>query len=210
MVRAIGALDAVPLPGTTNASSPFLSPDGRWVGFFTGVELRKVCDRRGAAGRRCALIVGATRGGSWGPDDTIVFATADSTTGLLQHAPPGAGEPTVLTTPDTAHGEGDHHFPSILPGGRAVLFTITSSSGGIETAQVAVRDLHDRPHDDADSRREPGRVRRPLDDLDGLGASGSGQAGYLVYVVAGTLHAVRFNPIDARGGEPSGGRQSRR
>ena len=44
MVRAIDQLDAVPLRGITGARSPFLSPDGRWVGFFTGAggEIRKV------------------------------------------------------------------------------------------------------------------------------------------------------------------------
>ncbi len=36
MVRAIEALDPVPLRGITGALNPFLSPDGRWVGYFTG------------------------------------------------------------------------------------------------------------------------------------------------------------------------------
>ena len=38
------------------------------------------------------------------------------------------------------HGEVDHFWPEILPGGHAVLFTIVSA-GSINTAQVAVLDL---------------------------------------------------------------------
>src|SRR5438876_439564 len=41
MVRAIDRPEAVPLGGTTGAHSPFVSPDGRWVGFFTASDLRK-------------------------------------------------------------------------------------------------------------------------------------------------------------------------
>ena len=51
----------------------------------------------------------------------------------------GGGEPAVLTTPDAAQREGDHAFPSVLPGGRGVLFTITA--GEANNAQVAVLDL---------------------------------------------------------------------
>jgi hypothetical protein len=59
---------------------------------------------------------------SWGPDDAIVFATNDTSTGLLR-VPAGGGEPTVLTKADPAKDEEDHYFPSVLPGARGVLFT---------------------------------------------------------------------------------------
>ena len=78
-------------------------------------------------------------GASWGDDNTIVFATDDPSTGLWRVSADG-GEPTVLTTPDAAQGESDHGFPSVLPGGRGVLFTITAA-GQADNAQVAVLDL---------------------------------------------------------------------
>jgi hypothetical protein len=53
---------------------------------------------------------GLTRGASWGQDDTITFATDDTNSGLLS-IPAAGGEATVLTTPDSAHGELDHVFP---------------------------------------------------------------------------------------------------
>jgi hypothetical protein len=42
--------------------------------------------------------------------------------------------------PPLERGEVDHLWPEFLPGGQAVLFTITSP-GGIDNAQVAVLDL---------------------------------------------------------------------
>ena len=83
---------------------------------------------------------GIPRGGSWGPDNSIVFATTDAASGLLQVSSSG-GEPTVLTTPDTAHGELDHLFPSVLPHGQAVLFTIRRTGASLQNADVGVLDL---------------------------------------------------------------------
>ena len=39
----------------------------------------------------------------------------------------------MLTKPDRERGEADHLWPEFLPGGEAVLFTITQVTGGIET-----------------------------------------------------------------------------
>ena len=50
------------------------------------------------------------------------------------------GDVAVLTRPAQARGELDHLWPEMLPGGRAVLFTITAT-GGPDAAQVAVLDL---------------------------------------------------------------------
>src|SRR5262249_29724637 len=41
-VRALDQLDVQPLATNAPSRSPFFSPDGRWVGFFEGGELRKV------------------------------------------------------------------------------------------------------------------------------------------------------------------------
>ena len=58
--------------------------------------------------------------------------------------PARGGEPTVLTTPERPENE-DHVFPSLLPDGRAVLFTIltigASRAATAANAQVAVFDL---------------------------------------------------------------------
>jgi serine/threonine-protein kinase len=38
MVRSFDQLDAAPLAGIANARAPFLSPDGRWIGFFDRLD----------------------------------------------------------------------------------------------------------------------------------------------------------------------------
>jgi hypothetical protein len=77
-------------------------------------------------------------GATWGPDDTIVFATTEPGTGL-QRVPAGGGTPTVLTTPDKARGEIHHAWPEFLPGGRAVLYHSVRTRG--EDFQIAAFDI---------------------------------------------------------------------
>ncbi len=89
MVRAFDRLDPLPLAGVTNARAPFVSADGRWIGFFdrldegltTGPILAGVLKRIPIDGGPSAVIAsisGGSRGASWGPDDSIVFATKRS------------------------------------------------------------------------------------------------------------------------------------
>ena len=186
MIREIDRLDAEPLRGITTARSPFFSADAKWIGFFqgqSGGELKKVSVTGGPPITLCK-ITGTARGASWGSDDVIVFATADNTTGLLS-VPGGGGEPKVLTKPDPARGELDHVFPSVLAGGRAVLFTITA--GQADNAQIAVLDLKTGQRKTLIRGGSYAEYVAP--------STGSGQAGYLVYAVAGTLRAVRFDPV---------------
>jgi serine/threonine protein kinase/Tol biopolymer transport system component len=175
MVRAMDALDAQPLAGITTARNPFFSPDSRWIGFFDNDELKKVSVTGGPAITISRLVGPGPRGASWGDDNTIVFATNDPKTGLLRVSADG-GEPTVLTTPDASQHEGDHLFPSVLPGGRGVLFTITA--GQAENTQLAVLDL------------KTGQ-RKTL--LRGGSAAEYVETGHLIYAAAGTLRAVRFD-----------------
>ena len=85
------------------------------------------------------------------------------------------GVTEVLTRPDTNDGEQDHLFPSLLPGGRGVLFTIVE--GGSQRG-VAVLDLN------------TGKWKTVI-------RSGSqavyAETGHLVYEDGGALWAVRFD-----------------
>ena len=78
---------------------------------------------------------GGPSGASWGPDDTIVFAWTPAAPGLFRVSA-GGGKPEVLTTPDVQKGEAEHRWPEILPGGKAVLFTIFSTTGAIENPRL--------------------------------------------------------------------------
>ena len=176
-VRAFDQLEPTPLRGLAgDVRGPFLSPDGASVGFFEGTQaLKRVAITGGPAVTLCQ-IVGGPRGASWGPRDTVIFATNLADTGLLEVSTAG-GEPRVLTTPDPAKGEVDHLFPQILPGGDAVLYSILTT-GPIENSQVAVLDLR------------TGRSRVLI-------AGGSNphyaSSGHIVYGVGGALLAVAFD-----------------
>ena len=83
---------------------------------------------------------GVSRGATWSPDNTVIFATINTATGLQRISAEG-GVPDVLTRPNGAAGEMDHLWPEMLPGGRVVLFTITALTGGLDAAQVVDQDL---------------------------------------------------------------------
>ena len=61
------------LPGTDDAAKPFWSPDSRRIGFFANGKLMTV-DVVSRAVRNVADVDVVVAGGSWGPDDTILFA----------------------------------------------------------------------------------------------------------------------------------------
>ena len=83
----------------------------------------------------------------------------------------------VLTTPNTDGGELDHHWPEVLPGGRAVLFEVAMSSGP-EDSRIAVHTLDD------------GATRYLL-----TGGTNPRYVptGHIVYGFDGTLRAVGFD-----------------
>ena len=202
VVRAIDRLDAEPLSGIVGVRAPFFSPDGKWIGFFQAAEIKKVSITGGPAIPVCR-VAGAPRGASWGPDDTIVFATADSSSGLFT-VPAGGGEPKMITKPDGTRGEGDHQHPSVLPGGRAILYTITSTRGqrienAVESAQVAVLDLNSGVQKTLIRGGSQAEYVEPFDEAQGRPSGGG--PGYLIYAAAGTLRAVRFDPrrLEVRG-----------
>jgi serine/threonine-protein kinase len=175
-VRALDALEPIAIASGSAVRDPFVSPDNQWVGFSTSNSLQKVAITGGPP-IRLAGLDGLPRGATWARDDMIIFATGDPATGLQRISAAG-GTPEVLTRPDRAQGEADHLWPELLPGGRAVLFTITSQTGGLDTAQVAVHDL---------------RTVTNAVLLRGGSHAQYVASGHLVYVAAGGLRAIAFD-----------------
>ena len=133
-LRLMDSLEARPIPGTEGAAAPFFSPDGQWVGFFADGKLKKVSISGGAALTLCDAP--NSRGASWGPDDTIVFAPTPNS-GLFQVSAAG-GTPQVLTT--LKAGDVAHDYPHSLPGGKAVLFRVWGSTS-LATSRIEVHVL---------------------------------------------------------------------
>ena len=135
-VRAMSGLESKPLPGTINAVAPFFSPDGRWLGFFAGGELKKVALSGGAPVTLCEAPVGL--GGSWNHDDVILFA-ATTGSGISQVSAFG-GRPQRTSTLDVAKGEFSHRWPEWLPGAKTILYTV-GTVGSWNDAQIVAQSL---------------------------------------------------------------------
>ncbi|MBI4471972.1 MAG: PD40 domain-containing protein, partial [Acidobacteria bacterium] len=121
MLRRFDQLDATPIPGTERGHSPFFSPDGEWMGFFSDVDrtLRKV-SLAGGSPVTLSSAAASHLGASWGSDDTIVFAGPG-----LNRISSSGGAPEGLTAPEADKNETRHSFPHILPNAKGVLFTAT-------------------------------------------------------------------------------------
>ena len=176
LIKSFDRLDDTLLTGLKGVTSPFVSPDGKWIGFFAQPDLmlRKVSVDGGRAIDICR-VSGLLEGATWGRDGNIVFATTDPATGLLSVSANG-GEPRVLTTPDPAKAEADHVWPSALPNGHGVLFTV--SNGGFANSTIAALDLR------TGKQKILIRQGRQPEYVSG---------GFLVYATANGLRAVRFD-----------------
>jgi serine/threonine-protein kinase len=177
-VRAIDALD--PIAVFTGAPrGPFISPDGQWIAFFDRANTMKKVAITGGPAVTLATLDGAPRGGTWGPDDTITIATNNQASGLQKVSAAGG---TLSPLTHVGSSAVDHLWPEMLPGGRAVLFTIsprTLIGAANDAAQVAALDLQ--------SGATTILIRG--------GSHGQyATSGHLVYANAGALLAVPFDP----------------
>ena len=180
-IRPLQSLDARALPQTEDAISPFFSPDGRWLGFFSGGQLKKVPVAGGIPTVVCDAQVGF--GATWGSNDVIVFAAATGTG--LSRVPAAGGTATPATTLNVDDGEFSHRWPDLLPDGDTVLFTV-GKIGSWDDAQIVAQSL------------SSGR-RTVL--IDGGTSPRYVRTGHLVYARGGDLMAVPFDraTLDVRG-----------
>ncbi len=121
-LRNLNSFEATPIPGAEDGSGPFFSPDGKWIGFFASGKLKKIPVSGGAS----TVLADATdnRGSAWGSNGDIVFAPITNV-GLTLVRDDG-GNLRQLTNIDTTKNERTHRWPSFLPDGKTVLYTIGS------------------------------------------------------------------------------------
>jgi serine/threonine-protein kinase len=180
--RRLDQSKANELPGTEGASSPFFSPDGQWVGFFTGSNPNKLNKISVEGGAVVPLAdIGLSQGGSWGADGNIIVGHA-YIQGLVR-VPASGGAPTPAL--DLAPGEFAYTYPQILPGSKAVLFAAYRGPDA-NGASIEVVSLADR--------RRKTLVR-------GATSARYLPSGHLIYTIKGTLFAIRFDPdrLETRG-----------
>ena len=178
-VRSLDRAVANRLAGTDGARGPFLSPDGRWLGFWAGGKLKKIAVEGGSPVVLCEA--SDLLGASWGDNDTIIAALGAP--GQLVRIPAAGGTPTVAI--DLSAESTVVRWPQLLPGGESVIYTAMSGAGA-DRANVEVQSL-------------AGGNRKVLVNGGTFGRYLRG--GYLTYVNQGTLYAVRMtlSPVSVHG-----------
>jgi hypothetical protein len=173
VVRALDELESPTLRGPTAAWDPFFSPDGEWVAYQAGPggPLQRV-SISGGPPLTITVLSGDLRGGSWGPDRTIVFALTDFE-GLYRVSATGGAATSLTET-----GGNVHWYPDALPNGVGVVFEVNTSSSSTTDDQIAVLD------------RRTGEYRVIIEQ----GTSPRYvSSGHILYAVGGTLMAVAFD-----------------
>ena len=148
-IRRLDTWDPIEVPQSENCGSPFWSPDGAWLAYYTGKEMWKVrpdgTERTNICTRKDAFPPNA--GGAWLADDRIVFRGAED----LMFVPARGGEPDTFLT---AAGVGlvDFHEPAAMPGGRGVVSVLHSNAGtnalGVVSLDGALKKVVETPGSD--------------------------------------------------------------
>ncbi len=100
--------------------TPFISPDGQWVGFISGGQLMKVPSSGGSPVGICHCNATSTGGGAWLEDGSIVFQAGDR----LRLVAADGRHRRDLTRPSGLGGERTHGSPAALAGGNLLLYTV--------------------------------------------------------------------------------------
>ena len=123
-IRDLDTLQWRQLTGTEGSSSPFWSPDSRFLGFSVNNELKKIEVAGGPPQTLCTSpnTVGT---GAWSKDNVIVFGGKPN--GPLRRVSAAGGIPTEVTFIDSKRGENYHLIPTFLPDGNHFVYTISGS-----------------------------------------------------------------------------------
>src|SRR5262249_4317974 len=172
--RRLDEVEATAMAGTEGAVGPFFSPDGQWIGFWADDKLKKAP----AGGGPPVVIWDAPAGlglfgASWGSDDTIVYSARGEG---IARVSAGGGTPSSVTKADSSKFE-SHILPHVLPGGKAILFTVMTSENW-EQSNIVAQSLQTEE-------------RRTL--LQGGADARYVSSGQILYMKAGTLMSVPFD-----------------
>jgi serine/threonine-protein kinase len=91
-LRRMGEFDVVPIPGTEDGYHPFFSPDGQWLGFFSGSQVRKV--RLGGGDPETVTSATQLWSAAWSDDGWIYLLTSEGQS--LSRVPESSGPAELL------------------------------------------------------------------------------------------------------------------
>ncbi len=121
--RSLATLESQEIPGSEDLSGiAAVAADGASVAITRGRAIEWLALRGGAPLRQAAMR--RFRGAALALDGALWFSPATEA-GILRAARDG-GEPTPIVLPDPAAGERSFRWPTLLPGGEVVLFTVAT------------------------------------------------------------------------------------
>lgn len=181
-LRPLDGLQTTPVPGTQSAggaAAPSFSPDGRDILFYLRAE--NLVKRTAVAGGTPAKLFGDTApaGIEW-TTAGVLFGQANSSGRGIMRVSEHGGTPAMVAA---VKADEVAEAPQLLPDGDTVLFTVARGSVGVErwdVAQIVAQSLKTG-------------VRKVVHE----GGSGGRYlpSGHLLYVRAGTVFAVPFDPV---------------
>ncbi|MGI8422717.1 MAG: protein kinase domain-containing protein [Chloroflexota bacterium] len=166
-----------PLELAKGLTNPLYSPDGRWIVMtdYRRESLVKV-PLSGGASVRLSPVEMAFHG-DWGRDGYIYWSNG-LTSGIVR-TPEAGGETEPVTTLDPKGEERNHRFAQLLPGGKALMFTV--ASGDMESYDEARIDVMELATKKRKTLVRGGTYARYA------------PSGHIVYARGGSLYAVPFD-----------------
>jgi len=169
----INTMKATRVLDSLSSVSVFWAPDSSALAFFAGEGLRRIS----VGGVRSDSVTVATepRGGTWGPDGTILFAPGPRG-GLMRVSANGSGAKAApVISPDRTRGELGYMWPQFLPDGHRFIYFVTSNDPTVRGIYIGSLD---------------GKTRKRLVASD---AAGVLVEGFLLFVRDGNLASQRFD-----------------
>jgi eukaryotic-like serine/threonine-protein kinase len=183
-IHDVGTFQLRLLPGTEGAFFPFFKPDGQWIGFFAGRQLKKIAIDGGKPTVLADVI--EPFGGDWGDDDRIAVVNQQGNEIALFRSSGGQAEWRFPTS-------GQAQSVQFLPGNRTLLVQLDRQPG-----VATVLSLDDSTFRYLNSRGGPPDTIRT--DAALFGRPQFVKSGHLLYVSPNenTLLAIEFDPRSLR------------
>jgi len=175
--RRLDDVESRLLPDGQGLRNPIYSPDGRWLATVDWNKALLVKIPLSGGAPLPITPVEMVFNGDWGSDGYIYWT--NQLIGAVIRTPENGGKNEPVTELDVARQERTHRYAKLLPGDKALIFTV--GSGGIDSYDDARIDAFDLAT----------KKRKPI--VQGGTNPRYSPSGHIVYARAGSLFAVPFD-----------------